>query len=146
MVRECKRNEVLQERKLLCTAVCFCRKRVSFYWERFQGESNLRIEAYRDLEQEPVIKIGEGVCFNYNVHIGAINRIEIGDRVLVGSNVLITDHDHGDTKRESLLIPPMRKAHVSKGSVLIGANSVVGGKNIPDYCVVAGNPARIFQR
>lgn len=136
----------------------------------FRAKSNLRIEAYRDLDQEPVIIIGEGVCFNYNVHIGAINRIEIGDRVLVGSNVLITDHDHGDTKRESLLIPPMQRAHVSKGSVLIGddvwigenvsilagtvigkgcvigANSVVRGRNIPDYCVVTGNPARIIQR
>lgn len=136
----------------------------------FRAKSHLRVEAYKDLEQEPVIIIGESVCFNYNVHIGAINRIEIGNRVLVGSNVLITDHDHGDTRKESLLVPPIERPHVSKGSVLIGddvwigenvsilagstigkgcvigANSVIRGERIPDYCVVVGNPARIIQR
>ena len=65
----------------------------------FRAKSNLRIEAYWEDHKEapPYIRIGNGVCFNYDVHIGAVYGIVIGDDVLIGSHVLITDHNHGDS-------------------------------------------------
>ena len=65
----------------------------------FSAGPGLRIEAWDNYEGDsfvPEIIIGNSVAINWNVHIGAINRIEIQDNVLIGSNVLITDHAHGN--------------------------------------------------
>lgn len=137
----------------------------------FWAGPSLRIEA-RDKHLEytysPKIKMGDRVCFNTNCHIGAIASIEIGNDVLVGSNVLITDHQHGDLNN---LLPHetyARQPLVSKGPVVIGDNVWIGenvcimpgvaiGKNsvigansvvtsyVPENSVVAGVPAKIIK-
>ena len=43
----------------------------------------------------PCIRIGNDCHIGVNVHITAIDCIEIGDNLLTGSNVLITDNAHG---------------------------------------------------
>ncbi|KAA6316396.1 putative acetyltransferase [termite gut metagenome] len=130
-----------------------------------------RIECWDKYENEvytPSIVIGDNVCFNFYCHVGAINKIIIGNNVLVGSHVLITDHFHGKTSKDELLIPPSKRKLYSKGSVIIendvwigegvcvlpnltiGHNSIIGANSvvthdIPPYSVVAGNPAKILK-
>jgi len=131
-------------------------------WDSFQTEDGLQ-------EFNPSISIGDGCWLGQYAHITCINNIRIGNNVLTGRNVTITDNSHGDTDLQTLRIPPIKRRLVSKGPVLIGndvwigdkvtilpgvsigdgaiiaANSVVT-KDVPAYCVAAGNPARIIKQ
>ncbi len=103
----------------------------------------------------------------YN-HISCVNEVRIGNDVLLGRRVFITDNSHGESLRSQLEInPDLRPVHskgpviiedcvwigegvsvlpgvtIGKGSI-IGANAVVT-KDIPPYCVVVGVPARIIK-
>ena len=139
--------------------------------DRLTARPGLRLECidrYGDQTFSPRLEIGAGVFFNFNVHVGVIDRISIGDNVLVGSNVLITDHGHGRTDRSELGKPPVERALDSKGPVTIeenvwigenvcilpgvhiGRGSVIGAgavvtRDIPEFSVAAGNPARIIR-
>jgi acetyltransferase-like isoleucine patch superfamily enzyme len=95
----------------------------------FNAKAGLRLEAYDLFEDEcftPHIRIGNNVCLNYNVHIGAINRIEIADNVLIGSHVLITDHAHGGSAGCDLAFHPAARPLKSKGSVVIEEGVWIG--------------------
>lgn len=115
----------------------------------FIGCPGLRIEAWSQYGNDyftPQIIIGNNVCFNYNCHIGAIGRIKIGNNVLVGSNVLITDHYHGKTDFESLKTPPILRPLYYKGEVIIEDNvwigenvSIMPGVVIGENCVIGAN-------
>lgn len=117
----------------------------------------------------PQIVIGDNVNILYDCHIGCVNRIVIGDNVLIASKVLIIDHSHGETTRADMDLPPSMRKVVSKGPIVIednvwigenvailsnvriGKNSIIGAnsvvtKDIPPYGVVAGNPAKIVKR
>lgn len=118
---------------------------------------------------EPVLIIGNDVKINSYCHIGVINRIEIGDGCLFGSHVMLMDHSHGKNSIDEIEIYPSNRRLYSKGPIkigkkvwlgenavvlpgvtigdgaIIGANAVVT-KNIPAYCVAAGNPIRIIRR
>lgn len=130
-----------------------------------------RIETYDSFEgkrHRPEIVIGNNVSLSPYCHIGAINKIVIGNNVLVGGSVLITDHSHGRITPEDLAIPPYKRKLYSKGPVIIeenvwigehaaimpgvtigkgaviGANSVVT-HDVPAYAVVGGNPGKIIK-
>lgn len=132
---------------------------------------NCRIEAWnRYLNEEylPEIVFGDDVRINSTCHIGCINRVIIGAQTLIGSHVLIIDHAHGRNSVEELRLHPSERKLFSKGEIVIGercwlcenavilpgvhigkevvvaANAVVT-KNVPDRCVVAGNPAKIVK-
>ena len=119
-----------------------------------------------------VIRLGHGVKINDDVHIGAVNSITIGDGVLIGSKVLIVDHNHGvysgAQPHSSPLIAPDERPIVSKPVVIgknvwigemvailpgaeigegcvIGAMSMVSGV-IPPYTIAVGSPARVVKR
>lgn len=115
-----------------------------------------------------VIRIGQDCNIRANAHITAVKGIEIGNNLLTGTNVLITDNSHGRSDIADMYIAPEERTVVSKGpvvignnvwlgnnvcimpnvkigdGVIIGANSVVT-KDIPDYCVAAGVPARVIK-
>lgn len=137
----------------------------------FTASHHLRLEAisnYMGEQFSPIISIGNNVSIESNCHIGAINKIEIGDGVMIASNVYISDHFHGHIVKEELTCPPSERLLSSKGAVIIeknvwigdsvcilpnvtigentiiGANSVVT-KSIPPNSVVAGVPAAIIR-
>lgn len=115
-----------------------------------------------------VIEIGKNCNIRDNAHITAVERIVIGDNLLTGTNVLITDNSHGTTNLNDMLVAPDRRNVVSCGAVVIGdnvwlgnnvcimpgvkigngvivgANSVVT-KDIPDYSVAVGSPAKVVK-
>lgn len=133
----------------------------------FSSRPGLRIEVLRRGADEPALMIGDNVTLNFRVHIGVIHRVTIGNNVLMGSNVLITDHSHGLTDPSSLKVAPNRRPLHSKGPVtiadnvwigenavilpgvtigtgaIIGANAVVT-HDVPAYARAVGNPARIL--
>ena len=103
----------------------------------FGAGPGLRIEAWDEYLGEkfsPEIVIGDHVGVNWNVHIGAIGRLEIHDYVLIGSNVLITDHAHGTTSSSDLDIPPLHRRLVSKGATVIEQNVWIG----EGACILGG--------
>lgn len=116
----------------------------------------------------PLIKIGKRCNIGEFCHITCINSIIIGDDVLTGRWVTITDNSHGQTNIEDLEISPLKRKVFSKGPVtignkvwigdkatilsgvsigdssIVGANSVVT-KDVPPFSVAAGNPAKIVK-
>lgn len=117
----------------------------------------------------PQITIGSRCNFGDFNHITASNSIVIGDDVLTGRWVTITDNNHGSITHEHLSMPPLKRPVVSKGPVEIGnrvwigdkatilsgvkigegavvaANAVVT-KDVPAFSMVAGNPAKIIKQ
>lgn len=126
-------------------------------WEHYRGETFA-----------PRIEIGEHCDFGEYIHITCVERISIGNGVLTGRWVTISDNDHGEVIREQLDTPPAdRPLHV-KGPVTIGSNVWIGDKatilsgvtigdgaviaansvvtkDIPAYTVAAGNPAHVIK-
>lgn len=99
-----------------------------------------------------------------NVYCG--EKITIGDDVLIGSYVLITDLSHGidptsdlNYQKQSITTKSVYiasgcwlgdKVSVLPGTMIgkkcvVGANSVLNG-NYPDYSMIAGNPAKVVKR
>lgn len=83
---------------------------------------------------KPCIKIGDNCHIGVDVHITAIDGIEIGDELLTGSNVLITDNAHGLFDWSVMTVPPVERPLVSKGKVRIGSHVWIGN----NVCVLPG--------
>lgn len=116
----------------------------------FISRYNLRIEAIEstgELDLQPYkVVIGDNVCINSDVHIGSVDFVSIGDNCLIGSKVLITDHDHGQFNSTDLKTPPGHRKLFSKGGVTIEKNvwigefvSILSGVNIGENSVIASN-------
>lgn len=116
----------------------------------------------------PELTIGSGCNLGEYNHITAVNRIVIGDNLLTGRFVLISDNSHGSFEMEELNIHPSRRQIVSKGEVVIGDNVWIGDKvsvlpgvhigngciigansvvthDVPAYSIAAGNPAKVLK-
>ena len=132
---------------------------------------NVRLDAFQWGDIAPILQIGSNVQINDSVHIGAIERVIIGDNVLIASRVFISDHNHGDYQTQDSLsapdVPPIKRPLSSRpvsignnvwlgeqvcvlpgvtigdGSI-IGANAVVT-QDIPPNSVAVGNPARVIR-
>ena len=134
-------------------------KRVTLQcWNKYEGE-----------KFNPQFHIGDNCSIRDDSHITCANYIYIGNNVRIGPKVLITDNSHGASTRSLLDINPIKRPLYSKGpifigdnvwigekssimpnvkirkGVIIGANSVVT-KDIPDYAIVAGSPAKIIKQ
>jgi acetyltransferase-like isoleucine patch superfamily enzyme len=117
------------------------------------------------INKKCILTIGAGsVIGNFN-HIYATQSIIIGKNVLTADKVYISDNQH---LYDDIHIPIMKQSikqlarvHIGDGSWLgenvciigasigkncvIGANSVVT-KDIPDYSVAVGSPARVIKK
>lgn len=130
--------------------------------------NNARIEGvfkYNKKTFSPEIIIEDGVSIQQNLHLTCANKIIIGKNTAIAANVTITDIHHPYTdvsmpiERQDIEVKEvvigcdckiyngaviLPGVHIGK-HVSIGANAVVN-KDIPDYCVVVGAPARIIKR
>lgn len=114
---------------------------------------------------DPVLTIGDRCVFGKGVAIVAHERVVIGDDTVAGHYIYITDQNHGYGDLDVPIGRQMWKnAPVTIGDscwlghgaiilpgVTIGRHVVVAAgavvtSDVPDYCVVAGAPARIVRR
>lgn len=131
--------------------------------------------AYSCPHSEFAIKMqkARGVNIGKNCHISPYvlidllypHLVNIGDNVTVGSNTLIFAHANPTTNlflKRSGYPRKVESVNIKSGAVLfpgsiitagvtIGENSLVGAgsvvfEDVPDYCVVVGNPARIVKK
>jgi len=139
--------------------------------DSFGCDQRLRLDAWDNFlgdKFNPEIIIGNNVSIQKDCHIGSINKIVIGNNVLLASKVYISDHSHGEISHEALSLPPAKRRLFSKGPVIIedsvwlgegvvvlpnvtiGENSIVGAnsvvtKSFPKNSVIAGNPAKLIR-
>lgn len=129
----------------------------------FYCDGDLWLGIYSD---EGKIHIGADVQASGPLVITAIHKVTLGTGVLIGPNVLITDHYHGDPKDPRIFdVPPSNRPLHTRGAIriddyvqiganatvlsparigraaILGANSVVS-RNILPSTVHAGVPAR----
>ncbi|WP_261511158.1 acyltransferase [Chryseobacterium paludis] len=115
--------------------------------------------------KECKLKIGSNTYIGNSAHIYCTKSIVIENSVLIADRVYISDNQHGykDISRPIIDQPIVQLsdvvikegswigenvcisgASVGKNSI-IGANSVVT-KDVPDYCIAVGAPAKIIKR
>ncbi len=112
------------------------------------------------------LQIGDNCAMMDRCFISAANKIMIGKKVLMGSDVMISDNDHGIDARDARSYgeQPITRSEVIIGDecwigekacilqgVHIGKRSIIGAgsivtHDIPEYCIAAGNPARIIKK
>jgi lipopolysaccharide O-acetyltransferase len=142
--------------------------------ENFYCGEGLWLEAvtrYRDQSFHPRLTIGKDVSVSHWTHIACTNSVVIGDHVLIGSKVIITDHNHGRMGANATppTLPPSARpldhdrfvkieANVWLGDgvvvcpgVTIGEGSIVGANavvtmDVPPFTLVVGVPARPIRR
>ena len=139
---------------------------------RVQISKNVQITAWtsrRGCSFSPEIVIGDDCVLREGTHITAVNSIRIGNNLLTGNNVLITDNSHGTTTYGQMETAPELRDIWSKGPVvignnvwlgnnvcimpgvtigdgaIIGANSVVT-HDIPPFSVAAGIPTKVIKQ
>jgi acetyltransferase-like isoleucine patch superfamily enzyme len=125
-------------------------------------------EVYNSIKYCPSITIGDNFYSGTNSCISAIGEIFIGNNVTIASRVTIIDHSHGELNYKDIETPVMQRKLVNKGpisiednvwigenvvvvaGVTIGKNSVIGAnsvvtKDIPEYTIAAGVPAKVIK-
>lgn len=118
-----------------------------------------------------ILTFGSNVNIGDDVRISCVQKIDIGSNVLMGSKILIIDNSHGSYSgiKQSLPQTPPNSRELFSAPVSIGDNSWIGEqviilpgvhigsgcivgagsvvtKNVPDNCIVAGNPARVIKK
>ncbi len=116
-------------------------------------------------DDSPTLVIGNGTYVGRFVQINAISNVTIEEKVLIADRVYISDADH---EFKDIMIPIKDQKIYFKGAVLIkkgswlgigvvilpgvtiGVNSVVAAnsvvtKDVPDYAIVGGSPAKVLK-
>ena len=104
------------------------------------------------------VKIGNNVFINSNLLAMARGGITIEDDVQIAGNVSLLTNNHDPYDR---MILPCKPILIKKGAwiganvvvlrgISIGKHAIVGAgsvvtKDVPDYAVVAGNPAKVIK-
>lgn len=119
------------------------------------------IEPYCRLSGDPKIEIGDN--FYLNAHCHLLGNIKIGKNVMIGPKTVFWGRDH----KMELGTPMAKQGHI-KGDILInddvwiaanvtilkgveiGTGAVIGAgavvtKDIPEYAVAVGNPAKVIK-
>ena len=104
------------------------------------------------------VTIGEGVTVMNGALMMAAGGITLEDKVMIAANVQLISNNHDPYERDVLTCKPIRikyGAWVGAGATIlpgvtvgkyaiVGANSVVS-KDIPDYGVAVGTPAKVIK-
>ena len=125
------------------------------------SETTARIQRLRG------VKIGKNCHFSSYVQLDLIypKLINIGDNVTFGSNVMVFAHTNpaanlflknGEFPRKVAEVKIKSGAVLFPGSIVtagvtIGENSIISvgsvvTSDVPDYCVVVGNPGRVIKK
>ena len=128
---------------------------------------NARLQLYPEYVQfQPHIQIGDNCLIGYRFCVLAAADVDIGDNVLMASDVTIVSHNHGIDlkKKEVFMDQPLTVAPVKIGNnvwigdkviilpgVEIGDNVVIGAgavvtKDIPSNSIGVGNPMKIIKK
>lgn len=127
--------------------------------------NNVSLQAIKLQLGTPEIIIKSYTSLWHNCQISAISSVIIEEGCAIASNVFITDctHDYSsidlDVAKSGII--PLPRVVIGRGT-WIGRNSIISGckigkhciigantfvkSDIPDYCVVVGNPSRIVKR
>ncbi len=127
------------------------------------------IDKYGSDIYNPQISIGDYCHIGEFSHITACQEVRIGNHVLMGRMVFISDNSHGDSTRDAMSISPISRKLYIKGPVVIednvwigervvilsgvtigegavvAANAVVT-KDVPSYSIVGGVPAKLIRQ
>lgn len=129
-----------------------------------------RFEAFSETGN-PTMIFGERVQINDYAHICSMQKVSIGNDVLIASKVYISDNSHGvykgegvhsnpeipPVKREYLIAPVIIEDNVWIGEgvmilpgVKVGAGAVIGAysiinKDVPSNAIAAGQPAKVIK-
>lgn len=149
----------------------YIRGRRNIRWgEGFTTGVAVRLDVFAN-DNKSRLTFGDHVQLNDDVHIGVIERVEIGHHVLIASRVFISDHNHGNYQDGDLCsapeVPPQQRPVISKPvrigdrvwigeqvcvlpGVTIGEGAIVGAgsvvtRDVPPNTIVAGNPARVIR-
>lgn len=124
---------------------------------------------YHGVKYNPSIQIGDHCSFGAYTQLTACNGIKIGDNLLTGAYVIISDNNHGQFSEDELKCDPRERRLHSKGEVVIGNNVWLGDKvavlsgvhigdgvvvaanavvtkDIPPYSLAAGVPAKVIKQ
>lgn len=145
-------------------------KRGMRWGKGFTTGVGVRLDVFSE-DVSPRLTFGDYVQINDYVHIGVVERVEIGNHVLIASQVFISDHNHGDYQSPNPLsvpsVPPSLRPVCGKPvrigdrvwigehvcilpGVTIGEGAIVGAgsvvtSDVPTNSIVAGNPARVVR-
>ncbi len=137
---------------------------INFIQQHYPGlERQVEQEEY--IFESSNIIIGDCTSIGRYCFITAVNRVKIGNAVILSDRVYISDSDH---RYENPDIPIMYQSMTKDGEVYIGDHSWIGvgatilncniGKHcvigahtlviddIPDYSVAVGTPAKVIKR
>ena len=124
-------------------------------------------ETTAKIQRSRGVKIGENCHFSAYVQLDLIypKLVSIGNNVTFGSNVMIFAHNNpaanlflknGEFPRKVAEVKIKDGAVLFPGSIItagvtIGKNSIISvgsvvTTDIPDYCVVVGNPGRVIKK
>lgn len=120
-----------------------------------------------NLQRSRGVNIGENCHFSPYVLIDLIypHLVTIGNNVTIGSNAMIFAHVNPTTNivlKKSGYARKVEPISIKSGAIIfpgciitagvtIGENSMIGAgsvvaEDVPDYCIVVGNPARVVKK
>lgn len=134
-------------------------------WRYFNNQKSVTVHGPLKVLRRERIILGENVTFNEGVIIDPGDGLVIGDNVVVSSNAMLLG---SDLNVKNIERPSRERNHIS-GTIVVGDNvwlgagciilkncsigsgSIVGAgavvtKDIPDYSVAVGNPAKIIKK
>jgi acetyltransferase-like isoleucine patch superfamily enzyme len=137
---------------------------INFIRQHYPGlESQVKQEDY--VFEDSNIVIGDCTSIGRYCFITAANRVKIGKAVILSDRVYISDSDH---RYENPDIPILYQSMTKNGSVVIGDHSFIGvgvtvlncsigkhciigghsfvARDIPDYSIAVGTPAKVVKR
>lgn len=117
--------------------------------------------------EDAIIEIGTNFHATEHLRLTSLKSVVIGNNVLLGSDVTIIDSNHGmnagDLEKGYNAQKMLKKTvHINDNvwcgdrvivlpGVTIGEGTIIGAgsivtRDIPPYCIAAGNPARVIKK
>lgn len=118
---------------------------------------------FKVVEADALLDLGKHVFVGAYCVFDVAAQVRVGERSMFGPGCMIVDHNHGMEIGIPMNGQPCRSRHITIGvdvwigahavllpGVQIGRGAVVGAgsvvtKDVPEYAIVAGNPARVVK-